>query len=101
MAILIVYVDDIILTEDDSEELVQLKGFWAQEFEIKGLGQLWYFLGMEVARTKKGISISQKKYIIDLLKETSMLGCKPSDTPIEWNDKLRMKAGNLIDRGRY
>ena len=54
-----------------------------------------------MARTKKGISISQKKYIIDLLKETSMLGCKPSDTPIEWNDKLRMKAGNLIDRGRY
>ena len=101
MAILIVYVDDNILTGDDLEELGQLKGFLAQEFEIKDLGQLQYFLGMEVARTKKGISISQKKYIIDLLKETSMLGCKPFDTPIEWNDKLRMKAGNLIDRGRY
>ena len=53
MAILIAYVDDNILTGDDLEELGQLKGFSAQEFEIKDLGQLQYFLGMEVARTKK------------------------------------------------
>ena len=54
MVILIVYVDDNILTGDDLEELARLKGFLAQEFEIKDLGQLWYFLGMEVVRTKKG-----------------------------------------------
>ena len=54
-----------------------------------------------MARTKKGISISQKKCIVDLLKETCMLGCKPSKTPIKWNDKLRMKASNPIDRERY
>ena len=101
MAILIVYVDDIILSRDDLEELVRLKGFLAQDFAIKDLGQLRYFLGMEVARTKKGISISQKKCIVDLLKETCMLGCKPSKTPIKWNDKLRMKASNPIDRERY
>ena len=83
MAILIVYVGDIILVRDDLKELARLKGFLAQEFEIKDLGQLRYFLGMEVARTKKRISISQKKYIIDLLKETDMLGCKPFETPIE------------------
>ncbi|RVW34482.1 Retrovirus-related Pol polyprotein from transposon RE1 [Vitis vinifera] len=93
--------DDIILSRDDLEELVRLKGFLAQDFEIKDLGQLRYFLGMEVARTKKGISISQKKCIVDLLKETCMLGCKPSETPIEWNDKLRMKTSNPIDRERY
>ena len=95
------YVDDIILTRDDLEELVRLKGFLAQKIEIKDLGQLWYFLGMEVTRTKKEISISQKKYVIDLLREICMLGCKPSKTPIEWNGKLRMKACNLVDRGRY
>ena len=58
VTILIVYVDYIILTGDDLEELVRLKGLLAQDFEMKDLGQLRHFLGMEVAKTKKGISIS-------------------------------------------
>lgn len=65
--ILIVYVDDIIVTGDCEEEIRSLKVFLAQEFEIKDLGNLKYFLGMEVARSKKGISISQRKYVLDLL----------------------------------
>ena len=56
---MIVYVDDIILTGDDIEEMSRLKNALAKEFEIKDLGQLRYFLGMEVARSKKGIVISQ------------------------------------------
>ena len=46
------YVDDIILTENDKEELLRLKGHLAQEFEIKDPGNLRYFLGMEVASSK-------------------------------------------------
>ena len=57
-AILIVYVDDIILTGDYVEEISSLKKYLAQEFEIKDLGQMRYFLGMEVARSKEGISVS-------------------------------------------
>ena len=57
-AILILYVDDIILTGDHDEEILQLKHFLAKEFEIKDLGNLKYFLGMEVARSKKGIVVS-------------------------------------------
>ena len=60
----------------------------ADEFEIKVLGNLKYFLGMEVASSREGISVSQQKYTIDLLKETSMIGCRPADTPIEFNAKL-------------
>lgn len=67
---LIVYVDEIILTGDNIDEMEQLKKSLASEFEIKDLGQLRYFLGMEVARSKKGITVSQRKYVIDLLKET-------------------------------
>lgn len=55
ITIIIVYVDDIILTGDHEEEIKRLKGFLAKEFEIKDLGNLKYFLGMEVARSKKSI----------------------------------------------
>ena len=65
-----------------------LKQNLAKEFEIKDLGQLKYFRRIEVATSKKGIVVSQRKYILDLLKETGMSGCKPSDTPIEANSKL-------------
>ena len=57
--ILIVYVDDIILTGDDIEEMGRLKKVLATEFEVKDLGKMRYFLRMEVARSKKGISVSQ------------------------------------------
>ena len=43
---------------------------------------------MEVARLKESISVSQRKYTLDLLTETSMMGCRPVDTPIEFNAKL-------------
>ncbi|KAJ4703138.1 Retrovirus-related Pol polyprotein from transposon TNT 1-94 [Melia azedarach] len=101
-AILIVYVDDIILTGDHEEETLKLKEFLAKEFEIKDLGSLKYFLGMEVARSKKGISVSQRKYVLDLLKETRMLGCKPIDTPMDPTIKLRAMDDNApVDKGRY
>ncbi|KAA0050612.1 reverse transcriptase [Cucumis melo var. makuwa] len=86
--ILIVYVDDIVLTGDDQTEISQLKQRMGDEFEIKDLGNLKYFLGMEVARSKEGISVSQRKYTLDLLTETGMLGCRPADTSIEFNCKL-------------
>ena len=74
IVILIVYVDDIILTGDDIEEMSRLKQSLAKEFEIKDLGQLRYFLGMEVARSNKGIIMSQRKYILNLLNKTGMSG---------------------------
>ena len=78
----------------------RLKKVLAIEFKVKDLGQMRYFLGMEVARSRKGISISQRKYVLDLLTETDMLGCKPSDTPIK--AKKRTKSdGKLMDKERY
>ena len=59
--ILIVYVD-IILTDDDIEEIEQLKKILGKEFKIKNLGQLKYVIGIEVIQSKNGILISQKKY---------------------------------------
>ena len=102
IVILIVYVDNIIVTENDCDEIRRLKEILAKEFEIKDLGILRYFLGIEVARSSKGIFVSQRKYVLDLLQETSMLGCKPTYTPIDLNHNLRtIVESNVIDRGQY
>ncbi|KAL5777605.1 hypothetical protein ACOSP7_010531 [Xanthoceras sorbifolium] len=102
IAILIVYVDDIVLTGDDTEELEKLKRKLAAAFEIKDLGPLKYFLGMEFARSKEGIFVNQRKYVLDLLGETGLLGCKPADTPIEPNLKLQtVKAEEVRNREQY
>lgn len=55
---------------------------------MKDLGGLKYFLGIEVARSQRGIFLSQQKYILDLLSKAGMLECKPTDTPIIQNHKL-------------
>ena len=55
---LVVYVDDIIITRDDTEEIAKLQKQLAIEFEMKNLGGLKYFLGIEVARSKQGIFLS-------------------------------------------
>lgn len=101
-SILIVYVDDIILTGDWLDEITCLKDVLGREFEIKDLGQLKYFLGMEVARSHKGIVVSQRKYNLDLLKETGMLGCKPATTPTDPVNKINVEESEqLTDKGRY
>ncbi|XP_021808918.1 uncharacterized protein LOC110752544 [Prunus avium] len=69
---------------------------------MKELGELQYFLGIEVARSKHGIFLSQRKYVLDLLTEIGMLDCKPVDTPIEQNHKLGMYPDQVpTDKERY
>ena len=85
---LIIYVDDMIITGDDIEKISRLQGQLATEFEMKNLGGLKYFLGIKVTRSKKGIFLSQSKYVLDLLSEVGLLDCKPIDTPIVQNHKL-------------
>jgi hypothetical protein len=57
---------------------------------------------MEVARSRKGIYVSQRKYVLDLLKETGMIGCKPADTPMDSTKKIGVENDSiLVDRERY
>ena len=65
-------------------------------FEIKDLWNLKYFLRMEIARSKKGVYVSQRKYTLYLLTETCMLGCRPADTSIEFNAKLKDTGDKVL-----
>ncbi|XP_021801770.1 uncharacterized protein LOC110745920, partial [Prunus avium] len=79
-----------------------LQKYLASEFEMKSLGDLKYFLGIEVARSKHGIFLSQRKYVLDLLAKTRMLDCKPIDTPSKQNHKLELYPDQVpIDKERY
>ncbi|KAM6560886.1 hypothetical protein CsatA_030125 [Cannabis sativa] len=85
---LLVYVDDVILA---SNNLVELEAFKARlhiRFQLKDLGNLRYFLGLEVARSDKGIFVSQRPYALQLLEDLGYLGSKPVSTPMEANLRL-------------
>ena len=77
---LIVYVDDIECLEKHLDK----------NFQVKQLGPLKYFLGIEFARSSEGISMTQQKYILEVLEETKHTNCHINDTPIEVNHKLTL-----------
>jgi hypothetical protein len=101
ITILAVYVDDIVITGDAVEQIKRLKERLGRAFEVKDLGPLRYFLGIEMARSAKGIILSQRKYVLDLLAETGMLGCRPSGSPIDRNHQTYGESGDPVDRERY
>ncbi|GMI87263.1 cysteine-rich RLK (RECEPTOR-like protein kinase) 8 [Hibiscus trionum] len=96
MVVLLVYVDDIILAGNNLEQLSTVRSFLHQNFKLKDLGTLKYFLGFEVARNSSGISLSQRKYTLNLLEDTGTLASKPADTPISASHKLSLQDGEPL-----
>ncbi|KAL6334486.1 hypothetical protein AAG906_016031 [Vitis piasezkii] len=92
-----VYVDDIVIASNDQENVDELKKFLNGCFKLKDLGNLKYFLGLEVGRSSKGISVSQRHYALQLLSDTGYLGCKTRKTPMDPNVKLSQDEGDLLD----
>ncbi|CAL1387722.1 unnamed protein product [Linum trigynum] len=99
IVLLLLYVDDMIITGSDSEGIRLLKEGLQVTFRIKDLGKLSYFLGLEVLRSDTGIFLCQQKYITDLLGDHNMEDCTPVSTAMELNLKLSKESGEKIKDG--
>ena len=99
--LLVVYVDDIVITGSDSKGILSLKSFLHSQFHTKDLGMLKYFLSVEVMRSKQGIRLSQQKYVLNLLSKTGKLGAKPCSTPMTPNVQITKEGDLFEDPERY
>ena len=92
----LVYVDDIIVASSSSEATTSLLRDLNVEFALKDLGNLHYFLGIEVKQIKDGILLTQEKYTTDILKRVGLEHCKPVSTPLSTSEKLTVEGGELL-----
>ena len=93
--------DDIVIIGSDSKGILSLKSFLYSQFHTKDLGLLKYFLGVKVMRSKQGIMLFQRKYVLDILSKTEKLGVKPCSTPMAPNIQLTKEGELFKDPERY
>jgi histone deacetylase 1/2 len=91
----LIYVDDIIVASSSSEGACLLKAL-KSDFALKDLGDLHYFLGIEVTKLRDDILLSQAKYSNDILRRTCMMNCKLANTPMTTTEKLSSYEGTPL-----
>uniref|UniRef100_A0A2N9IGZ9 Integrase catalytic domain-containing protein n=1 Tax=Fagus sylvatica TaxID=28930 RepID=A0A2N9IGZ9_FAGSY len=96
ITLILLYVDDMIITGDDTAGICDLQKFLSQQFEMKDLGTLSYFLGLEVTSSSDGYYLSQAKYASDLLSKAGLTDSKTVSTPLELNVKLNTTDGEPL-----
>ena len=96
ITLILLYVGDMIITGDDSAGIRSLQHFLSQHFEMKDLGTLSYFLGLEVTSSSDGYYLSQAKYASNLLSKAGITDNKTVSTSLEYNAKLTPLDGEPI-----
>ena len=93
---LLVYVDDIIITGNNNTVVNTVIQSLSTRLSLKDLGFLFYFLGIEVSRTKHGLSLNQHRYIADILHKTKMTTATPATTPMCATTPLTLHTGTPL-----
>ncbi|XP_018625461.1 uncharacterized mitochondrial protein AtMg00810-like [Nicotiana tomentosiformis] len=88
MVIILVYVDDLLITGSNDQLITEAKEILHRQFKLKDLGELKYFLGIKILRSVIGVVLNQRKYVLELIYEMGLSGAKPAITPLENNIKL-------------
>jgi histone deacetylase 1/2 len=94
----LIYVDDIIVTSSSDHAITTLLKDLNDNFAIKDLGNLHFFLGIEVKRNSDGLVLTQEKYAADLLARVGMSKCTTCPTPLSTSDNLSLTNGSPLGR---
>ena len=93
LMIIVLYVDDLLITESSKKAIASLKDAINHAFSMTDLGLLIQFLGLKIAQSQHGIKVHQSKYALDFLNKFNMKYCNPRKTPFLSGVKLE-KAGS-------
>jgi hypothetical protein len=96
MMYMLIYIDDIIVASSSAKAVTALLKDLKDSFVLKDMGDLHYFLGIEVKRSRDSLVLTQEKYARDLLHRTNMSSCKPASTPLVTNQKLSAHVGEPL-----
>ena len=86
------------MSSSSNEAITGLLKDLSVEFALKDLGDLHYFLGIEVKKHDGGLHLSQEKYAIDLVARAGLQGCKAAPTPLSSSEKLSLTEGKLLNQ---
>lgn len=102
LLVVLVYVDDIIFGSTNDSSVLWFTNTMQSEFEMSIIGELPFFLGLQITQTAKGLFISQEKYLKEILKSFQMEDSSPVSTPMIVGCKLRKDDISLdVDQRTY
>ncbi|GJQ96619.1 retrovirus-related pol polyprotein from transposon TNT 1-94 [Tanacetum coccineum] len=97
-----VYVDDIIFGSTNPRYTQLFSDLMKSRFKMLMMGEMMFFLGLQVNQSPRGIFINQSNYVLEILKKYGMETCDPATTPMEIKDKLDLdQNGTLVDATKY
>ncbi|GJV71443.1 retrovirus-related pol polyprotein from transposon TNT 1-94 [Tanacetum coccineum] len=97
-----VYVDDIIFGSTHPRYTQLFSDLMKSRFEMSMMGEMMFFLGLQVNQSPRGIFINQSNYVLEILKKYGMETCDPVGTPMEIKDKLDLdQNGSPVDATKY